>query len=141
MKNPLQRQLLLRSYLLNSDGPHIVRVGQWLVTFAGSYLASLASGGTPYEPRDLFLVDVMLDEWEKEAPMVTKYSELLELALEKQGRITFPLPLSCKTAEAAAVHRHWQEREPSLQWDLEIDRGQWRLIVTSKKRDQVRYEN
>jgi len=64
--SPLQRQMMLTSYLLTTPGmiPTVIQRGH-VVQFTRYYLSYLSMGHRPFEPLDLVSVDFILDCWER----------------------------------------------------------------------------
>lgn len=69
--SPLQRQLVLRAYLLSSsDVPSPVTYYGKTTWLSRAYLCHLCTGGQFYEPDDLVLVDLLLRAWENDPKKV-----------------------------------------------------------------------
>lgn len=65
--SPLQRQLLLRSYLLaSSEVPSPIIYWGKTTWLSRAYLCHLCTGGKFYEAEDLVLVDILLKAWEND---------------------------------------------------------------------------
>lgn len=64
--SPLQRQLLLRAYLLAVDSvPPPIAYWRETHQLTRCYLCHLATGGRVFEAVDLVLVDILLGAWER----------------------------------------------------------------------------